>query len=55
VHGVNGPSNVRGSAAGAKRAVRALLFDVGDSGATVAVAPMWPDAPGNTVRRRAHD
>jgi precorrin-6B methylase 2 len=28
---------VRGSAAGAK-AVRALLFDVGDGGATVAVA-----------------
>jgi hypothetical protein len=53
VHGVNGPSNLRGSAAGAKTAVRALLFDVGDSGATVAVAYVArasADAPGNTVR-----
>jgi hypothetical protein len=44
---------VRGSAAGAKTAVRALLFDVGDSGATVAVADVArasADAPGNTVR-----
>jgi len=53
VHGVNGPSNVRGSAAGAKTAVRALLLDVGDSGATVAVADVArasADAPGNAVR-----